>query len=271
MLSELRAVIFDWAGTVVDFGCMAPVDAFVGVFAGEGVRVSPAEARLPMGLGKHAHIDALLDLPGVAARWRAAKGAAPTAADADRLFDALEHALAEAIVRHGDLMPGLRHLCRELQRAGVKVGTTTGYSRAAMEPLIAHAAAQGFAPSVIVCAGETPRGRPHGDQMEEALRRLGLDPATEGARCVKIDDTGTGLQEGLAAGAWAIGIGVSGNAGGMTRAAWEALDHDGQQAVRRAAQAALEDAGAHFVCDSVADSLPLIEEIARRVVHRERP
>jgi len=271
MLSELRAVIFDWAGTVVDFGSLAPVEAFVTVFAAEGVRVSPAEARLPMGLGKREHVAALLDLPGVAARWRAAKGMRPGEADVDRIYAALEPALEAAIPRHADLIPGIRHLCRELQRAGVRVGTTTGYARAAMEPLVEGAGKLGFRPDAIVCAGETPRGRPHADQMEEALRRLGLDPAAVRGRCVKIDDTGTGLAEGRAAGAWTIGVTVSGNAVGLSRADWEALDRDGQQAVRRSAQQALEDAGADYVCDSVADALPLLEEIARRVAHGERP
>ena len=28
----IEAVIFDWAGTTVDFGCFAPVQAFVEVF-----------------------------------------------------------------------------------------------------------------------------------------------------------------------------------------------------------------------------------------------
>lgn len=270
MLSDLRAVIFDWAGTVVDFGSMAPAEAFVGVFAAEGVRLSPAEARLPMGLGKREHVEALLALPGVAARWRAAKGRVAAEVDVDRLYAALEPALDAAIPRHDALIPGIRHLCRELQRAGIKVGTTTGYARPAMGHLIAKADKAGFVPGAIVCAGETPRGRPHADQMLEALRLLGI-PADEAWRCVKIDDTVTGLGEGLAAGAWTIGLTVSGNAGGMTRADWEALDRDAQQAVRRAGKQALEDGGAHFVCDSVADALPLIEEIAHRVVHGERP
>lgn len=271
MLSDLKAVIFDWAGTMVDFGSMAPVDAFVSVFAAEGVQVSLAEARLPMGLGKRDHIVALFDLPGVAARWHAAKGRAADTADVDRLYDALGPALADAIPRHDDLIPGIRHLLRELQRAGVRVGSTTGYARSVMDGLSARAAAHGLTFDVIVCADETPRGRPHGDQMIEALRRLGLDPAEAGPACVKIDDTASGLQEGRAAGAWTIGVSVSGNAGGMPRAAWEALDRDAQAAIRRTGQQVLEDAGADLVCDSVADALPLLEQIARRISHGEHP
>jgi phosphonoacetaldehyde hydrolase len=48
----IRLVVFDWAGTVIDFGCCAPVAAFRDAFAKLGVPVSVAEARAPMGLHK---------------------------------------------------------------------------------------------------------------------------------------------------------------------------------------------------------------------------
>ena len=35
----LQAVVFDWAGTVIDFGSLAPMDAFVQLFARYGVRI----------------------------------------------------------------------------------------------------------------------------------------------------------------------------------------------------------------------------------------
>ena len=50
--SRVDAVIFDWAGTVVDFGSRAPAGAFVEVFRRHGVAISIAEARGPMGSEK---------------------------------------------------------------------------------------------------------------------------------------------------------------------------------------------------------------------------
>ena len=31
-MRQLEAVIFDWAGTTVDYGCFAPVEAFIKAF-----------------------------------------------------------------------------------------------------------------------------------------------------------------------------------------------------------------------------------------------
>ena len=37
----VQAVIFDWAGTTVDFGSLAPVTAFVRLFAAKGIEITP--------------------------------------------------------------------------------------------------------------------------------------------------------------------------------------------------------------------------------------
>ena len=46
----VKAVIFDWAGTMVDFGCLAPVRALQAVLLDEGVDASEADVRRDMGM-----------------------------------------------------------------------------------------------------------------------------------------------------------------------------------------------------------------------------
>lgn len=53
---RVQAVVFDWAGTTVDYGCMAPVTALLRTFEAFGVELEPAEVREPMGLSKREHI-----------------------------------------------------------------------------------------------------------------------------------------------------------------------------------------------------------------------
>ena len=79
----LQAVVFDWAGTVIDFGSQAPMGAFVVLFARHNVAITMAEARGPMGLPKWHHIQALGQQPRIAAAWQAAHGRAFTDADAE--------------------------------------------------------------------------------------------------------------------------------------------------------------------------------------------
>ena len=55
-MSAIKAVVFDWAGTMVDFGCRAPVEALVAAFAAEGVALSAEDARRDMGRAKLDHV-----------------------------------------------------------------------------------------------------------------------------------------------------------------------------------------------------------------------
>ena len=61
-MKKIKAVIFDWAGTTVDFGCMAPVQAFVEVFKEFGIEPTMEEVREPMGMLKIDHIRTMLKM-----------------------------------------------------------------------------------------------------------------------------------------------------------------------------------------------------------------
>ena len=64
MTQKIKAVILDWAGTVVDHGSSAPMGAFVKAFAHFGVTISIADARGPMGMAKRDHIRMVGTAPG---------------------------------------------------------------------------------------------------------------------------------------------------------------------------------------------------------------
>jgi phosphonoacetaldehyde hydrolase len=125
--SSIRLVVLDWAGTAVDHGSFAPVIPFVEAFARFGVAISQAEARGPMGLPKRDHIAALLRLPAVAERWRAAQGSESTDADVDRVYRAFIPLQLDVIDNFAEPVPGLLDAVAELHRRGVKIGGTTGY------------------------------------------------------------------------------------------------------------------------------------------------
>ena len=84
--SKLQAVVFDWAGTILDFGSCAPMGAFVKLFEQFGIEITIAEARGPMGMAKWDHIKALGSQPRIAAQWEAKHGHAFNDADVDRLY-----------------------------------------------------------------------------------------------------------------------------------------------------------------------------------------
>ncbi len=250
MKPRLKAVVFDWAGTMIDFGSRAPVLALCKLFAAAGVTIEEAEARVHMGMAKRDHIRALLNLPRIAEAWQAKHGAAAVEADVEVLFANAGAPMRDAASACSDLIPGAAEVVARLRAGGVAIGSCTGYTREMMQDILPRAAHQGYAPDVVVCAGETLFGRPSPLMLWKNLVDLGVWPA---AACVKVDDAEVGIAEGLEAGAWTVGVAASGNGVGLSRAAFDALREDDRADLIAHARQSLLAAGAHVVIDTVAD------------------
>ena len=266
--SGIRGVIFDWAGTLVDCGCMAPVRALVKVFGRRGIAVSLAEARGPMGLEKKLHIQRLLAAPDIAERWRATAGRGPTDADAEALFQDLEPTLVEAAPRCSAATPGAAELLAALRERHVPVGSTTGYSRTVMEALVPEAARAGVAPDCIVCPSDVPAGRPFPWMCFANAMRLGIYPLRQ---LVKVGDTPADIAEGLNAGMWSVGVLLCGNETGLTDDELLSLSEGEREERRRDAARRLNGAGAHYVTDSPATLAAVLVRIDERLRSGDMP
>lgn len=255
----IKAVIFDWAGTMIDFGCVAPVAALQSAFAAEGIALTPQAARRDMGMAKLDHVRALLASSDVGAAWKKAKGAPPGEADVQRIFIALEPLMLEAAGKHTELIPGAASVFAQLKSRGIAAGSGTGYTRKMMTPVLPRAAEQGYAPDVVVCAGETALGRPSPLMIWKALSDLGVWPVKS---VIKVDDAVVGIEEGLNAGCWTVGVSASGNGVGLSLAEYRDLPAGERTARTQSAAAELRAAGAHFVIETVADLPDVLDRIA---------
>jgi phosphonoacetaldehyde hydrolase len=258
----VKAVVLDWAGTVVDFGCMAPVRALIEVFGEEGFALADAEARADMGKAKIDHLRAILAAPAVAERWREAKGALPGETDVERLYARLAPAMQAAAAKASRLIPGAADAVAELKSLGIHIGSGTGYTRQMMAPILSNAAAQGYAPEIVICADETPAGRPAPFMTWQALIAMGVWPASA---CVKVDDSTVGIEEGKLAGCWTVGLSASGNGVGLDLDAFHALPEAERR--QRIAQSAadLEASGADYVVEDISHLPSIVRDIARRI------
>ncbi|MDE1914802.1 MAG: phosphonoacetaldehyde hydrolase [Sphingomonadales bacterium] len=262
MSFPVKAVVFDWAGTMVDFGCMAPVAALVSVFAEAGVLLLPEEARADMGRAKLDHLRAVLARPDVAGRWHDAHGRLPDETDIAALYARLQDAMQEAAASATRLVPGAAQVAQDLRALGIRIGSGTGYTREMMAPILPAAAAQGYAPDVVICAGETPSGRPSPLMTWAALIQMDIWPARA---CIKVDDAPVGIIEGREAGCWTVGLAASGNEMGLSHTDYLALPEEERLVRLERARATLLDAGADFVIDDVSGLMPIVHEIATRL------
>ena len=253
MPTEVKLVVFDWAGTTVDFGCRAPVGAFVAAFAERGVTVPVAEARGPMGLHKKDHIRAMLAGP-TGDRWRAAVGRDWAEADVEDLYRLVTPLQVAAAREYGKLCPGVLECVAELRARGVKIAATTGYFREAAEACYTVAAAQGYAPDFVICADEVPAGRPAPWMIFRCMEALGVYPP---AAVVAVGDTPADMRAAKNAGCVAFGVVDSGNEVGLSEAELAVCSASVLHELRMVAFRRLMAAEADSVADHI-DQVPAL-------------
>lgn len=245
----IRLAVFDWAGTLVDHGSRAPVLTFVETFARAGVEASEAEARVPMGLEKRAHLAAMLNEPPLRARWEAAKGEVTEEA-IDRLYEEFAPIAEEMAANAADPIPGAAETLAILRERGVMIGSTTGYARRIMDQVIPKAKAANVSPDLVVTADEVRAPRPAPDGIYANMKHFDVDAPGE---VLVLDDSAPGIQAGNRAGALTIGFSLSGNCAGLSAEALAALSPADRAALKAKAETELRAAGARVVLESIAD------------------
>lgn len=267
---KVKGLILDWSGTVADAYVIAPAVVFVDVFAKHGVEITMEEARGPMGLRKDLHIAQLTKDPDIRDRWRKVKDADPTQADVDAMFEDFVPMQLDCLRRYTKLMPGVPETTEKIKAAGIKIGSTTGFVRSMVDILAADAAEQGFHPDVTVAGDEVVNGaRPKPFMIYRNLDLLDVHPIQS---VIKVDDTVTGVGEGLEAGCWTVGIARYSNYMNVNSLE-EAETISDEEIERRLAisRDLLQKCGSHYVINEFSELLDVIDDVNERLARRERP
>ncbi len=265
----LEAVIFDWAGTLVDYGSLAPTQIFVDAFKSFGIDISLEQARGPMGLSKWQHIRTLLDDAVIAAQWQQSTGKAPTDQDVDALYARFMPMQIAKVGEYSQAISGAAATLEALRSQGLKVGSFSGYPRVVLDVLLPLAAQEGIAPDHVIAGDELVAGGRPGPYM--ALANVLALKIGDVAGCIKVDDTVPGIHEGLRAGMWSVGVSLSGNEVGHTQEQLAQLPPAQVASLKAGAEQRLREAGAHYVIDSVADLPQVVQQISARLQAGERP
>ena len=245
---DIKLVIFDWAGTLVDFGCRAPLSAFVDAFAAAGLPISEEIARRPMGAHKRDHVREILEYPEIAARVRSALRREPDERLVGEIYSGFSERLLAALPAHASPIPGAVETMRWLRARGIHTGSTTGYTRAMMDVLEPAARAAGVVPEALICSDEVPQSRPAPWACFRLAERFGVYPMSCG---VKVGDTAADMAEGRNAGMFTVAISETGNEMGLSAQELAALAPGERVARRTAAETRLRAAGAQAVLGGV--------------------
>lgn len=247
---KVKAVIFDWSGTIIDFGSLAPVKVFLELFATHGVALAEAEVRAPMGMLKRDHIRALLEMERVAALWQDVHGAPANEQTIDALNAELEQRMPQVAARHVTPLPGAIEALQHLRDRSIRIGSTTGYTRETMNAVQPAAREVGIEVEALYTSSssDVPAGRPSPWMIYRNCIDLDVYPPSA---VVKVGDTLQDIYEGKNAGAWTVGVVIGSSLLGLSAEAFARLD-EGERGRRLSeVREAFFQAGAHYAIDSL--------------------
>ena len=260
--NSIGLVVFDWAGTTVDYGCIAPLELFRRCFEPRGIFLSPEEIRKPMGLEKKDHIRTLVETETASEQWRARYGKEWTEEDVQAIYESFEEMLKNTVAEYSQVLPGVEKTVKELREKGIRIGSSTGYTREIMEIVMKEAKKGGYEPDFLVTPQDVNGGRPAPFMIYENMRLANVYPP---CRVVKVGDTAADILEGRSGSVWTVGILEGSSAAAMTEEERRTLSAEEVEKRKDHARKIYEEAGADYVIDSILELPLIIEKIEERM------
>jgi phosphonoacetaldehyde hydrolase len=190
--------------------------------------------------------------------WNEVHGRPPVDGDVQRMYDEFLPLQLDTLSAGSDLIPGAVEAINECRRMGLKIGSTTGYTRALMEVVTPVAAAGGYVPDCVICSDDVPLGRPAPWMNFRAAEKLNVYPLSE---VVVVDDTPVGIVAGLNSGCITVAVSQTGNALGLSLAEVGNLDPQVLQTRLAAIERDFFAVGANYVIGSVAELPQLLAKL----------
>ena len=255
---RIECVIMDWAGTAVDFGCFAPVNAFIKAFEEIAVDISTKEIREPMGAAKIEHIRRLFRMERISQAFKTAHHRDWNEEDVVKLNRSFEKFLFATLTDYTDPIPHVIDTVSFLRRKEIKIGSTTGYTRTMMDVVEPSAREKGYFPDCCITPDGLPMGRPAPFMIFRNMIDLNVQDTD---RVIKVGDTMEDIREGLNAKVWTVGIIIGSSELGLSEAEVNDMPKTDINRQIAAVRRKMTESGAHYIIDSLEELPDVIERI----------
>lgn len=253
---KFDGIIFDWAGTTVDYGCFAPVKAFIEAFEQYGIIPTLEEVGKLMGMLKIDHVRTMLSMDRISGLWEEKQGRKWTEEDVQKVYELSESKILEIVHNYAEPKPYVVETVNKLREMGLKIGSTTGYTDEMMALVVPKAAELGYAPDCWFSPDSTnKKGRPYPYMIFRNMEKLELKDVS---RVMKVGDTVADILEGKNAGMVTVGILEGSSVMGLTQEEYEELTPKARGAADKKAEQTYLEAGADYVMKDIRGILDLI-------------
>lgn len=267
----LKACVLDWSGTLADKYVIAPAIVFKKVFEKHNVAITMEEARLPMGSRKDLHIKEITEMESVKKKWYNIHEKEITQTDIDIMYNDFIPMQKNCIKEYATLLPNTITTVNKLKSYyRLKIGVSTGFTQEIADILENEAYIQGLKLDSNVGGNIVYNGnRPSPHMLYKNMDNMNI---TAIHSVLKVDDTTSGIGEGLNAGCWTVGVSRYSNYMNINSLEEENTLSDKEIIKRNLySREKLINAGAHYVIDDLSGLPKVIEDINQKLLNNIKP
>lgn len=254
--NKIEVIIFDWAGTTVDFGCFAPVQAFIEAFNEFGIETTIEEVRKPMGMLKKDHIRTMLSMERINNIFIDKYNRSWNEEDVENIYKLSERKILDVVENYSSPKPYVVETINELKTMGIKIGSTTGYTQEMMDIVTKNAREFGYEADCVVTPDSTNNiGRPYPYMIYRNMECLKVSSVNN---VIKVGDTIVDIKEGKNAGIISIGVIDGSSEAGISKEEFNLLTDEEKSEIRDNIRKKYLEAGADYVINDIREILTII-------------
>lgn len=254
-MRKIEAVILDWSGTIVDYGCMAAEENYREIFEEFGINLTTSEIRTKMGIEKIDHIRSILESDRVSKLWFENTGMEPNEGDVRELNRRFEGNIFEKVKKYSEPKEYVKQTLELLRESGIRIGSTTSYSSEVMEFLTKIVAERGIKVDCWINSEQVKgQGRPNPFMIFKNMEKMGVGSVRN---VIKVGDTINDIKEGINAGVTTVGVIDGSSEMGLSLSEFESLSDKDKHTAREKIYDKFKNAGANYIINNFS-TLPYI-------------
>jgi phosphonoacetaldehyde hydrolase len=265
----IKAVIFGLEGTIIDPGCMAPVETLSELFSNYGIYVSVTDIRNNLHLKREDYIKQVFNQR---VKDIVNKGI-PTFTrpiEISSIINEYTELQQKYFKEYNTIIEGTHNLYGRLREEKLKIGVTTNYNIRLGNNISDQLVKENLKPDCFINESKVFNGNlPSPFMIYQTLDVLNIYPVQS---VIKVDDTSIGIQEGLNAGCWTIGVSKWSNYTNY-QSKYDLLQcsENIRNSRERCAREKLLRSGAHFVVSDISYVFDVIKLINEKLSKGEHP
>ena len=247
----IKACIFDLGGTIVDKYSLSPLVSLQKAFSLKKIFVPNKLIIQDMGTRKFKHIQLLCNENLINTQFRIHNDRDISTVDMESIYNDFNDIQTQYMKLYLNIIPETCSIMRYLRQSDIKSGITTGFNKEQMDIAVNllrknHITIDSAVSSDFV-------SRPHPYMIYTNMKQLQID---DPKKVIKIDDTCVGIQEGINAGCYTVGVArwsVNMHSGSCGQLSHDSLTKENINHILFQSRKTLQESGADFVIDNCLD------------------